>query len=226
MQTINIIIADDHKLVREGFISLLKHPAKIYPIRISVLAEAGNGRELVDLYFKLKPDLIIIDLAMPVLSGIKAFKEIKNYDVNIKALFLSMHEDEAYIYHIIKAGGMGLVGKSVAKEELHYAVKKIYDGEIYFGKQWTESKLKKLVNNYSNTGNPEKYIFENDLTERETEIIKLIESGLCSDEIARKLFISKRTVDTHRSNIIKKLNLKTEFDLYKFAAMFIEFNIN
>ena len=209
-KTISVLVADDHKLFRSGIISLLENEREIF-----VVGEAENGEELVEKYFKLKPDIVLVDISMPILDGMDAVKRIKKTDDSIRALFLSMHDDEEYTYYCLKAGGKGLISKNIMKGELILAIKKVYEGGNYFGTIKTEENLKELVNKY--------HVFKNrnlsgiDFSQREVEILQLISEGLTSNEIAEKLLISKRTVDTHRTHLMQKLNLKSLPELIKYA---------
>lgn len=209
---IKILIADDHELFRKGFISLLlKEPG------IKIIGEANNGKDLVYKFFKLKPDLIITDISMPETSGMEAVKTLYEQNKNIKVIFLSMFSGEDYIYHCIKAGGSSLINKDISKAELLKTITLVTGGEKYFGDYCTSDKIEEFVNNYE-----ERLIAENKpgavrLTDKESEIILLIAEGLTSLEIAEKLFISKRTVDTHRINLMQKLSLKSFPQLMKYA---------
>jgi two-component system response regulator NreC len=210
-KTISVLVADDHKLFRSGIISLLENEREIF-----VVGEAENGDELVEKYFLLKPDVVLADISMPVLSGTDAIKKIKKTDDSIRVLFLSMHDDEEYIYYCLKAGGRGLISKNIMKGELILAIKRVYEGGNYFGANRTDDNLRDLMNKYQ--------VFKDhnisgleDFSQREDEILHLISEGLTSSEIAEKLFISKRTVDTHRTHLMQKLNLKSLPEFIKYA---------
>jgi DNA-binding NarL/FixJ family response regulator len=213
---IRILVADDHNLFRSGIINLMENEKDIF-----VVGEAENGEELIKKYFELKPDIVIADISMPGINGIDALTEIKKKDNDVKFLFLSMFEGEEYIYSCIKAGGMGLISKKVLKGELLYALKTVSAGNRYFGADVSEEELNKILNKYDReTLKPEFKNKNNLLTERESQILKLISEGLTSNEIAEKLFISKRTIDSHRTNIMQKLNLKSLPELIKYAINF------
>lgn len=212
-KNIRILLSDDHSVLREGIISLLKNEKDLM-----IVGESENGRELIDKYFKLNPDLIITDIEMPEMTGTEALKIIKNRDNNVKALFLSMHEGNEYIYYTFKAGGSGLINKNIVKGELVYAIRTILNGELYFGANIDSEKLTDIIKQYENSN--KNFRNDYDITPRETEILKLIGEGFTSVAIAEKLDVSKRTIDTHRANLVQKLELKSLPELIRFAVTF------
>jgi len=209
---VKIIVADSHKLVREGIISLLN----TFP-NFLVVDEAENGLELINKFKKTCVDIILIDTAMSPISGLEAFIELKKYSNNFKALFLSITESSDHQVRVTHIGGHGLVSKYIGANELAYAINLIMSGECYFSKinlngnsaRKNESITKKR--NGSNGKSIEK------LSKKEEELMNLLTEGLTSSEIATRLFISKRTVDTHRKHILEKFNLKSSAELMKFA---------
>lgn len=208
---IRILVSDDHELFRSGLIGMLKEEKNFF-----VVGEAENGREMVKKYFSLSPDIVIADISMPQLSGTDAAKEILKEDKNAKILFLTMLEDEQYIYYTYKIGGWGMMSKNIAKGELIYAINSICEGNKYFGPNFSDKKLKELTNKYDMLQKYSENITE-ELTDREEEILKYISEGLMSTEIAEKMFVSKKTIDAHRQHIMQKFNLKTLPALIKFA---------
>lgn len=211
-RTVKILIADDHELFRKGMISLLNSEENI-----KITGEANNGKDLIYKYLKLKPDLLIADISMPELSGIEAVKTLYESDKNIKVLFLSMYNGVDYIYHCIKSGGSGLVNKDIPKKELLNAIDLITSGKKYFGEDYPEERIEKLLDEYEKQLKSIKQEGNEQLTDKETEIMLMLAEGLTSNEIADKLFISKRTVDTHRTHIMQKLGLKSSPQLIKYA---------
>jgi DNA-binding NarL/FixJ family response regulator len=210
---ISIILADDHGLFRSGVKEILSSFEDI-----ELEGEAENGAQLISLYKKKRAGVILVDISMPKMSGIEALKEIKEYDHKVKALFLSMYDAEEYVYAVLMAGGLGLINKNINKNELNEAIHKVYNGEKYF-KDFTEEKLDKIKHKFDAT----KSVFSgdyHDLTSREKKVLKYISRGLTSTEIAKKLQLSKRTVDTHRAALIAKLNLKSLPELIKFAIQY------
>lgn len=216
--SIRIVVADDHSLFRSGIISLLEDAAEIF-----VVGEAVDGSDLYDKYFELKPDVILVDISMPGVTGIEAIQKILARDPSAKALFLSMHEGEEYVYHILKSGGKGLISKNVMKGELVYAVKAVNSGKKYFGAYWTEEKLEELKRKYSAGDGTQisTSLAEASLTQREIEILRLIGEGYTSNEIAARTELSKRTVDTHRIHLMSKLGIKSLPELIKYAIQYI-----
>jgi two-component system response regulator NreC len=217
---IRILVADDHTLFRSGIINLMSDEKDIF-----VVGEAETGEELINKYIALKPDIVLADISMPGINGIDALKKLKESDPSVKFLFLSMHDDEEYISYCYKAGGMGLISKKVLKGELLFAIRTINEGKKYFGANVTEEKLKEILFKEKVKG-----AFNNSddnlLTPREKEILKMISDGYTSSEIAEKLFLSKRTIDTHRTHLIQKLNLKSLPELIKYAINYYSDEVN
>jgi DNA-binding NarL/FixJ family response regulator len=202
-----IIIADDHSMIRDGLKSLLNQSSEW-----KVVAEATTGIEAVAKYQELKPDLLILDISMPELNGMEAAKQIITDYPDAKIIILSMYDDEDYIGRCMEYGVKGYVVKSETSLELTYAVKTVLKGQTYFSGQVQKVIFKKYSTNVTRKKPKEP---EAKLTTREIEIVKLISEGLSSISIAEKLFISPRTVETHRSNLLKKLNVKNSIELVK-----------
>lgn len=215
--SIKILIADDHELFRKGIISLLLGEKDI-----NIIGEANNGKDLIYKYLKLKPDLVISDISMPELSGLEAVSTIYESYPDVKVIFLSMYAGEDYIYHCLKAGGLSLINKNIPKEELLKAIHTVIKGDKYFGEDFTEEKIQKLVTAYEMQLDNNEFIPNPELTDKEVEILLLIAEGLSSNDIADKLFIAKRTVDTHRTHIMQKLDLNSTPQLFKYATKYAE----
>jgi len=213
-ESIRIIIADDHKLFRSGIISLLDDEPDIH-----VISEAENGQELINSYLEFKPDLLLIDISMPVINGVEAFKIIKKSDPDIKALFLTMYEGEEYIYYTMKIGAKGLLGKNTMKGELVYAIKSVYEGNLYFGKNYNDEKLKEIDKKYKQimTDQLDDFI---QITGIEKKILEYISKGMTSQEISEALECSKKNVDYHRSKVMQRLDIKTLPELISYAVRF------
>ncbi|QQS35279.1 MAG: response regulator transcription factor [Ignavibacteriales bacterium] len=212
---IKILLADDHELFRKGLVSLIENENNI-----QIIGEARNGNDLVEKYFILQPDLIIADISMPVLSGPEAIRKIKERVNAVKVLFLSMFNGEDYIYHCYKSGGRGLVSKDISKPELLKAITSVAAGKYYFGPDFTEDELEKLIKTYDEEFQELNITESIKLTQKEEEILLLIGRGFTSIEIADKLHISKRTVDTHRSHIMQKLGLESMPQLIKYSIAY------
>lgn len=214
---IKILIADDHELFRKGIISLL-----IEENNLQIIGEANNGKDLVYKYLKYKPDVILTDISMPELSGLEAIATLCESNKSIKAIFLSMLSGEEYIYHCIKSGGLGLINKDISKDELLYAIEQVGKGKRYFGKDLTDQEINQIIKNYEKNLDGNQIQKLPDFTDQEISVLLKIAEGDTSSDIAEKLYISKRTVDTHRANILHKLNLKTGPQLLKFAIKFAD----
>ena len=217
MNNIRILICDDHALLRSGIIGHLQNAPGIF-----VIGEAENGNDLIEKYELLKPDLVIADISMPGLSGTDAVKELKLKYPTIKVLFLSIFQGEHYIYYTAKVGGLGLVGKNIAKGELLFAINEVYNGRYYYGPQYDEEKIKEILKKYDNQPVGIKFNENIKLTETEEKILEHISDGFTSFEIAGKLSLSKRTIDDYRINIMQKYKVKNHMSLMKFAILYTE----
>ncbi|WP_445456717.1 response regulator [Flavobacterium sp. HNIBRBA15423] len=201
-----IIIADDHNMFLEGLISLLRNVPDIV-----VVAKAANGKELIELLDENPADIVVLDISMPEMDGVEVTKIIRKKYPNLKILILSTHSNSQIIAKLIRLGANGYLLKNAEKDELLYAIKKINSGENYFSQEVTtihkefESNLK---NNLSST---------TELSNREKEILILIAKQLTAAEIAEKTFISLNTVNTHKRNLLSKLNVKNTAGLVKYA---------
>ena len=210
MTKIKIILADDHRIFRDGIKSLLSDNDFI-----NIIGEASSGNELLDMLKTHKPDVVIVDITMPGLSGIEVSKQISLLFPEIKIMILSMHTDEDFVINSIKAGAHGYLPKDTSKEELLEAIKIIYHGGEYYGKLVSDNFLKNYIKKFK-AGQSLK---ENeDLTQREIEILKLAASGSSNKEIADKLFISTKTVDAHKNHIMQKLKLKNTAEMVLYAV--------
>ena len=221
MNTIRILICDDHAFVRTGFVKQLEDQPGLF-----VIGEAENGNDLINKYELLRPDLVIADISMPGLSGTDAVKELKLKYPEIKVLFLSMLQGEPYIYLTVRAGGLGLIGKNIVIGELLYAINEVYNGRFYFGPLYDEAKINEILKIYDNQPLGIITTTKIELTPIEDKIMAFINKGLSSVEIAEKLCLSKRTIDTHRSQIMKKYNIKNNVAMIKFAVDYITYKKN
>lgn len=206
MDNIKILIADDHAMIRDG-LKLLFSRNKDF----SIVGEAASGADVVEKFKATDPDLVILDISMPDMNGMEAAKEILVINPLARIIILSMYNEEEYISYCIEAGVKGYVVKSEVSSELEYAVNAVIKGSTYFSQKAQEVIFKKYSRNIARKRKEE----EIKLTVREMEIVKLISEGLTSNQIADKLFISPRTVDTHRANLMKKLNVKNSIELIK-----------
>ncbi len=209
MQPYRVMIADDHLLFCEG----LKRILEDIP-GIEVVGSAHDGIELLEALKKVTPDLTIVDISMPNLRGIEATSEIKSSNPDIKVLILTMHNDKEYLYHALMAGADGFLIKQDADTVLATAIDMLKKGKTYISPQ-IAGDFSDDLRRFFKGDQP----FSNDsLTVREKEIIKLISEGKTNAEISDMLYISKRTVENHRANLMRKLNFKNSADLIKYAV--------
>jgi DNA-binding NarL/FixJ family response regulator len=205
MKLTSIIIADDHEIVRYGISTYLSAHEDI-----EIVGEAASGEECLKLCKEEKPDLCLLDISMPDKNGIETAKDIREIDPEIKILILSMYEDEQVLNEVLKIGINGYLLKGTGKDELLNGIRVIMKGQQVFSdsisKMITDSFLGKKMDSLNS-----------DLTKRELEILTLIVDGKTSKEIANELFISPRTVDTHRANLMQKLKLNNIADLVRYA---------
>lgn len=210
MDKIKIILADDHRIFRDGIKSLLSDNEQI-----NVIGEASNGTELLELLRVLIPDIAIVDITMPGLSGIEITRQITSKYPEINVIILSMHTNEEFVINSINAGAKGYLPKDTTKEELTDAIKIIFEGGEYYSKSVSDNFLKSYIKKQKVDQN----LKENeDLTQREIEILKLAASGVGNKDIADKLFISVKTVDAHKNHIMVKLKLKNTAEMVLYAV--------
>lgn len=207
----SIILADDHTMFRRGVRRIIQSINDT-----EVVGEASDGFELLELLKKTSPDLVIMDISMPNLRGLEATREIKIINPAVKVLILTMHKDKEYLYHAFSAGAEGYLLKEDADSELISAIDTLRRGGTYISPllstQLADLFMQKSRPSAEQLANPGEL-----LTTREREIIKLIAEGKSSKEVAELLFISSRTVQHHRANIMRKLNIKKTADLVKYA---------
>ncbi len=205
---INLLIADDHQLIADGISKILETEKTIGEIYT-----AGNGREAVDKVLINGIDCVIMDINMPVLNGLEATKLIKQEKPHVKVIVVSMLSDASIVSKMMKAGADAFINKDTGKTELLKAIDKVMQGEKYISPQISNNLFTHLTDRNVNKDDIEKH-----LTAREVEIIRYIADGLTNHEIAEKLFLSIVTVDTHRKNMLAKLQLKNTASLVKYAA--------
>ncbi|MDO6738030.1 response regulator transcription factor [Wenyingzhuangia sp. 2_MG-2023] len=205
MNKINIIVADDHQLFRDGLTSLLnKHPF------LNVLTNVEDGIALFDALKTLKtlPDIILLDLSMPNMNGFEALKILSKKYKKIKAIAISMHDDGNYIARCAQYGAHGYLLKNTDEDEVLNAIKQVHNGAKYYNQELS----KKMIDSMAEVNSIKK------LTKKESEILELLAQGLTTKEIATKFYISTRTVETHRSNMLKKLEVKNTVELINKAS--------
>jgi two-component system response regulator NreC len=209
MAKIKILIVDDHAIVREGVRMILAKESDL-----EVVGEAADGQEALDLVKRLQPLVVVMDISMPGMGGIEATQTIRETFPAVQVLALTMHEDETYVFQLLRAGAAGYVLKRAAAQDLVQAVRAAAKGEAFL----YPSVARKVVEDYLRrveTGEErERY---DGLTTREKEILTLIASGSSNQQIAEKLFISIKTVQTHRAHILEKLGLHDRTELVRYA---------
>lgn len=202
LKKINIVLVDDHQMLRDGLRNLIEQRADF-----QILGEASDGREAIKLCTKLQPDVVITDVAMPSLNGIESAKQILKENPNIKIIGLSMHANRKFVQAMFKAGGYGYLLKDGDVNELITAITTVMENRKYLSKN--------INQDYLNSLNETEDL--NKISSRETEVLQLLTEGKSSKEIGELLFLSPKTVDVHRNNLMKKLELYTIPELTKFA---------
>jgi two-component system response regulator NreC len=206
---IRVLLADDHTILREGVRALLSEEEDMV-----VVGEAKDGLEAVDLAGSLEPDVVIMDMVMPRMNGIEATREIKQRWPLVKILILSMYDDDEYVAQIIQAGASGYVLKRVATEDLVRAIREVHGGSSFLYPPIAA----KLIDDYlRHVRGEESAGAEEPLTPRERQVLELIAEGNTNQEIATALCVSRKTVESHRANIMRKLDLHDVTELVKYA---------
>ncbi len=211
MKRIRILLADDHSIVRSGLRSLFRTTRGEFV----VVGEASNGEDAVRLAARLHPDIAIVDISMPKMNGIEATKLIKQRHPDVKVLILTIHENEEYIYEMIRAGANGYVLKDAEKQEIFTAVRTVASSEPFF----SPSVSKLIIQKIAKKGDEQPRAANSNLrlTKREEEVLQLVVQGLTSREIAEKLCLSISTINTHRTNLMQKLDIHETAGLVRFA---------
>lgn len=206
---IQIIVADDHKVMREGLRSLLEKQGDF-----EVVAEAEDGRTAVRLAGELEPDIIIMDVAMPDLNGIEATRQIINDSPDMKVVALSMYPDKRFVAEMLKAGASGYLLKNCAFKELVNAIRIVTDNQIYLSPRIAGVVVGDYVGQLSKKGSSA----FSALTDREREVLQLLAEGKSTKQIASRLNLSTKTIDSHRQQIMKKLSIRSVAELTKYAV--------
>lgn len=203
-----IILADDHRIIRDGLYELLRKEDDF-----EIVATADNGREAYEKVIEHEPDIVIIDVAMPILNGIEATRKIMSLGKSTKVIALSMHNDRRFIDEMFRAGASGYLFKDCAYDELITAIRVVKDQGFYLSSKIMNQVIGDFVRNLRDEDNSAFAI----LTEREREVLQLIAEGNSTSMIAKALFIGEKTVETHRRNIMSKLSISNVADLTKYA---------
>lgn len=209
MAKIRLLLVDDHEVVRRGLQMLLENEADL-----DIVGEASTGGEALELVKTLEPDVVIMDIALPDMSGIDATRRIKEAHRDVAVVVLTIHEDQQYFFEMLQAGASGYVPKRAAPADLITAIRAAHRGEMYI----YPSLAKLLVSDFlSRSGEAETKETMNGLTPREQEVLALLADGRSNDEIANLLSISAHTVARHRENLMGKLGLHSRSELVKYA---------
>ena len=208
MEEIKILLVEDHAIVRQGLRAILSKESDI-----KIIGEAKDGFEAVQLAGELKPDIIIMDISMPGLSGLEATHKIQKKFPDIRVIILTMHKNEELILQVMAEGAFGFITKDSVAVELILAIHSVYKGGFFLSAEIS----KKVVKSYIKTATKDQTSIYNIISEREMEVLRLLAEGHPTREIAEMLFISVKKVGKHKANLMAKLNLKTNADLIKYA---------
>ena len=209
MNKLRILLAEDHQTVREGLRMIIKAQPDM-----EIVAEAADGEEAIRYARTLKPNVVVMDISMPGMNGLKATKKLVAIDPDIKVLTLTRHKDSGYLEEMLRAGASGFVLKQSASEELLRAIRAVSAGQNYLDPAVTES----VVSSYG-APSPGKKTRKTTLSEREEEVTKLIAWGYSNKEIAAKLKVSVKTVEAHKANSMKKLGVTSRIDIVRYAVV-------
>lgn len=203
-----LLLVDDHAVVRSGLRMLLENEGDM-----EIIGEAASAREAIEVALRIKPNVILMDIGLPDLSGIDATREIKKRCPEVSIVALTIHEDEEYFFKMLEAGATGYVPKRAAPEELLTAIRAAAIGQVYL----YPSLAKLLVRDFLSGGQPPSSEAQSGLTDREHEVLTYLAEGANNGEIANALVISPKTVARHRENIMRKLNLHSRAELVRYA---------
>ncbi len=209
MKKIRVLIVDDHTLVRDGVRALLSLVSDI-----EVVGEAANGKEALEKVRELSPDVVLMDLAMPIMGGLEATRRIRREFPKTKVVALTQYDDSEYVIPVIEAGACGFVTKMVAFSELATAIQAAYKGDSYLSPSAAAALVEECQQKTTAEGEKDPY---QQLTDREREVLKLIAEGHTTREIADMLVVSPKTVEWYKTSMMNKLNIHNKTELIKFA---------
>ena len=209
MSKIRVLIADDHVIVREGLRALLEAEPDI-----EVVGEAKDGEEAVNKTGEVQPDIVLMDITMPVMNGLEATRLIRQHNPDVKVLALTMHEGDEYFFKILEAGASGYFIKGGSSSELIAALRTVWNGNVFLYPTMAKKLLSDYLQRVKTGTDKESY---DGLTSRERQVLKLIAEGYTNQVIADRLVLSPATVQTHRANIMAKLGLHSRTELIKYA---------
>lgn len=209
-EKIRLLLADDHAVLRSGLRLLLSEQPDM-----EVVGEAADGEEVIQKTRELQPDIVLLDITMPGVSGLEAMDRIKKENPEVKIVVLTMHDDESYMERIMTSGGSGYVLKKAADTELLQAIRSVQQGGVYLHPTMTRILVGAFVSK-SRQQDKQTHL-ESKLSEREREVLKLIAQGYTNKEIADMIFLSVKTVETHKAHIMDKLELRSRAELVRYA---------
>lgn len=209
MQKIRVLVVDDHTIVRDGVRALLALAGDV-----EVVGEAANGREAIEMVRQLAPDVVLMDIAMPILGGLEATRRIRKEFPTVRVLVLTQYDDREYVFPLIEAGASGFLSKTAASSELTAAIRHVYQGESYLSPSVAKLMVEERQQEAAVRDRSDPY---DQLTDREREVLKLVAEGYTTQEIADMLVISPKTVEGHKSSLMNKLNIHNRLDLFKYA---------
>jgi DNA-binding NarL/FixJ family response regulator len=210
MRRITVLLAEDHQIVREGFRSLLEHESDI-----EVVGEAETGRQAVQLTRKLRPAVVVMDIAMPLLNGLEATRQIRKDFPDTKVLILSAHSDDAYVEQAAVLDAAGFLLKQTSSHELATAIRKVHEGKTFFSAAISKRVHDRSQDSVNRNGSAKKK--NNCLSSREVEVLQLIAEGKANKQVASELGVSFKTVDKHRQHLMSKLNIHDVAGLTRYA---------
>jgi DNA-binding NarL/FixJ family response regulator len=206
--SLRIVLADDHAIVREGLRALIDRQSDM-----EVIGEAADGREAIEVIERLRPDVVVMDLSMPVMNGTRAAKELMWRHPDLKILALTVHEERSYLRELLEAGASGYLLKRVAAEELVHAIRRVAEGGVYVDGRLIPDVLDRFLRTPGNQARTEGRA----LTPREEEVVRLIARGYSNKEIAGQLSVSVKTVETHKARATEKLGIHNRAGLVRYA---------
>ena len=207
MNRIRVLLAEDHTIVRKGLRSLLDDETEI-----EVVGEAEDGQQAIELVQRVQPDVVLMDITMPVLNGLEATRQIKKLFPQVKVVVLTVHSTEEYIFQILRAGASGYVVKQAAVSELVQAIQTVYRGDSFL----SPSISRQVVEEYGRRAEAIEDKYDR-LTDREREVLQLIAEGRTNREIAQLLHVTVKTVEAHRAHLMDKLGLRSTAELTRYA---------
>jgi DNA-binding NarL/FixJ family response regulator len=204
---VNLVLVDDHSVVRHGLRLVLEE------LGFKVVGEGSDGLEAIELVAKLKPDILLCDLMMGSMNGLEVTRQVSKKYPDTKVVILSMYSDEGYVIEALRAGAKAYILKDSSSAELNQTINEVMKGKHYLGSPFSEKAISTYMDKTQDASEDEYYTLSN----REREILQMVAEGLTSVQIAKKLFLSSRTVDAHRAKMMRKLNLHTKVDLIRYA---------